>query len=66
MNQVEFSMMKGSFLHRRYAIRLGRRYVSAAASVILLGLLACSKVNSIDSAVAQYLPFEQQEHPISG
>lgn len=38
MNQLEFSKMKANFLHRRYAIRLGRRYASAAASAIILGV----------------------------
>lgn len=66
MNHLEFSRMKGSFLHRRYAIRLGKRYASAAASVILLGLLGCSKVNSIDSAVAQSVLLKQQKSSATG
>jgi serpin B len=66
MNHLELSRMKASFLHRRYAIRLGRRYVSAAAGVILLGLVGCSKVNGIDSSVAQSLPNERQEFPNHG
>lgn len=37
-NKLEFIRVKGNFLHRRYAIRLGRRYASAAVGVILLGL----------------------------
>lgn len=36
MNQQPPSQ-KTSFLHRRYAIRLGRRYALSAASVVMLG-----------------------------
>lgn len=61
MNYLKFNRMKTSFLDRRYAIRLGRRYAKAAANVILLGLLGYSKVNSIDSPVAQSLAPDQQE-----
>ncbi len=60
MHQMEFSQMK-AFLHRRYAIRLGRRYANAAASFMLLGLVGCSDVNNIDSSVAQSVPFKRQE-----
>jgi len=55
--------MKASFLHRRYAIRLGRRYANAAASFILLGLVGCSEVNNMNSSVAQSVPVERQESP---
>ena len=66
MNYREFISVKGNFLHRRYGVRLGRHYVSTAASVILLGVLSCSKLNSIDgSAVAQPLP-QRQEFPTTG
>ena len=54
---------KTKFLQRRYATRLGRRYVSTAASVILLGFGGCSKLDSINSAVAQTLPLQQQSSP---
>lgn len=60
MHQMEFSEIK-AFLRRRYAIRLGRRYASAAASFIVLGLVGCSEVNNIDSSVAQSVPLKQQE-----
>lgn len=60
MHQMEFSGIK-AFLHRRYAIRLGRRYVSAAASFMVLGLVGCSEVNNIDSSVAQSVPPKQQD-----
>lgn len=45
MNQLEFSRTKANFLHRRYAIRLGRRYALAAAGFIVLGVLGCPKFN---------------------
>ncbi|HCF29099.1 MAG TPA: proteinase inhibitor I4 serpin, partial [Cyanobacteria bacterium UBA11049] len=54
---------KTKFLQRRYATRLGRRYVSTAASVILLGFGGCSKLGSINSAVAQTPPLQQQTSP---
>ncbi len=54
---------KTKFLQRRYATRLGRRYVSTAASVILLGFGGCSKLDSINSAVAQTPPLQQQSSP---
>ncbi len=60
MHQMEFSEIK-AFLRRRYAIRLGRRYASAAASFMVLGLVGCSEINNIDSSVAQSGPFKQQE-----
>lgn len=53
MNQTQFSRTQASFLHRRYGIRLGRRYASAAASLFVLGLVGCTKVNHIESSVAQ-------------
>lgn len=60
MNYPESGKIKPSFLQRRYAIRLGRRYVSAAASVLLLGLIGYSKVTSTNAVVAQSLLSEQQ------
>ncbi|HIK04339.1 MAG TPA: serpin family protein [Trichormus sp. M33_DOE_039] len=53
MNRQKFSGVKGSFLQRRYAVSLGRRYVLAAASVVLFGVLGCSQVNDSTSALAQ-------------
>lgn len=52
------------FLHRRYGIRLGRRYVNAAAGLFVLGLVGCTKVNDIDSSVAQSLP-PQLQSPVT-
>lgn len=47
MNQQELSRIKTRFLQRRYAVRLGRRYVSAAASVIFVGLCGSSRLDTI-------------------
>ncbi|MBD2345939.1 serpin family protein [Anabaena subtropica] len=53
MNRQKFSGVKNSFLQRRYAVSLGRRYVLAAASVVLFSVLGCSQVNTNTSALAQ-------------
>ncbi|WP_017316083.1 serpin family protein [Mastigocladopsis repens] len=49
----KFSNARESFLQRRYGVRLGRRYVLAAASVVLMGVIGCSQVNTSTSAFAQ-------------
>lgn len=46
MNYQELSSIKTRFLQRRYATRLGRRYVSAAAGVII-GLCGTSRLDMI-------------------
>lgn len=61
MKHIEFSKINASFLHRRYAIQLGRRYAIAAASFILLGLAGYSKISNIDSFVDQSSASNQQE-----
>ncbi|MFN6518920.1 MAG: serpin family protein [Nostoc sp. CreGUA01] len=53
MNRQKFTGMKENFLQRRYGVSLGRRYVLAAASVVLFGVLGCSQVDSNKSALAQ-------------
>jgi serine protease inhibitor len=54
MNRQKFSGVRENFLQRRYGVRLGRRYVLAAAGVVLMGVLGCSSVNgSSESALAQ-------------
>ncbi|AFY44740.1 serpin family protein [Nostoc sp. PCC 7107] len=52
MNRQKLRGMKENFLQRRYAVSLGRRYVIAAASVVLFGVLGCSQVNSNSDALA--------------
>jgi serine protease inhibitor len=60
----KFSNAGENFLQRRYGVRLGRRYVLAAASVVLMGVIGCSQVNSSTSAFAESgLP--RSESPIS-
>lgn len=62
MNHQDFSRTQARFLQRRYAISLGRRYVSTvAASVIILGLGGYSKLDSTNSVVARDLPQERLE-----
>ncbi|BAT56022.1 Proteinase inhibitor I4, serpin [Nostoc sp. NIES-3756] len=53
MNRQKFSSVKDSFLQRRYGVSLGRRYVLAAASVVLFSVLGCSQVDTKTSALAQ-------------
>ena len=38
-----------NFLQRRYGVSLGRRYVLAAAGVMLLGAFACSPIDNSDN-----------------
>lgn len=53
MNRQKFTDVKENFLQRRYGVSLGRRYVLAAASVVLFGVLGCSQVDNNKSALAQ-------------
>ncbi|BAZ53270.1 serpin family proteinase inhibitor I4 [Nostoc sp. NIES-4103] len=53
MNRQKLSGVKVNFLQRRYGVSLGRRYVLAAASVVLFSVLGCSQVNNNTSALAQ-------------
>ncbi len=52
------------FLQRRYGVSLGRRYVLAATSVVLMGVLGYSQINSSTSAVAES-PLPNTEAPPS-
>jgi serpin B len=63
MNRQKLSGVKETFLQRRYGVSLGRRYVLAAASVVLLGVLGCSQVNNSSSALAQS-DIPQSESPL--
>lgn len=63
MNQ-KISHAQEKFLQRRYGVRLGRRYVLAAAGVMLMGVLGCSQVNTSTSAFAQS-PLPNSESPVS-
>ena len=56
------SSSRTRFLQRRYGVSLGRRYVLAATSVVLMGVLGYSQINSSTSAVAQS-PLPNSEAP---
>ncbi|MBD2776678.1 serpin family protein [Iningainema tapete] len=59
----KLSKAQEKFLQRRYGVSLGRRYVLAAAGVVLMGVLGCSQINSNTSAYAQSQP--RAELPVS-
>jgi serpin B len=44
MNVYKFSAVQENSLQRRYGVSLGRRYVLAAASVVMLSLFGCSQI----------------------
>ena len=61
----QFSNARQNFLQRRYAVSLGRRYVLAAAGVMLMGAIGCSQLsNSSNSAFAES-PLPKSELQIS-
>jgi hypothetical protein len=62
MNQQNFSQKPG-FLHRRHAIRLGRRYALSAASVVMLGFSVAgySKLDASSSLFIQPSSSIQQQ-----
>jgi serpin B len=63
MNRQKLSGMKENFLQRRYAVSLGRRYVLAAASVVLFSVLGCSQVSSNSDVLAES-KIPQSELPV--
>ncbi|MBV6623637.1 MAG: serpin family protein [Rivularia sp. (in: Bacteria)] len=54
-----------NFLQRRYAVSLGRRYVLAAASVMLMGVIGCSQLNNNNNRAFAQSQAPQSELPIS-
>ncbi len=53
--------VNSNFLQRRYGVSLGRRYVLAAASVMLLGVVGCSSVNNSSNVLTKSdLPSAEQ------
>lgn len=55
---------QASFIHRRYAIRLGRRYAISAASVVLLSMSVAGGYSKPDSTnVINQSQLSQQEFP---
>ena len=53
MNRQKLSGVEKKFLQRRYGVSLGRRYVLAAASVVLFGVLGCSQVSGNTNSLTQ-------------
>ncbi len=53
MNRQKLSGVEKKFLQRRYGVSLGRRYVLAAASVVLFGVLGCSQVSGNTNPLSQ-------------
>ncbi|MBI1242631.1 serpin family protein [Umezakia ovalisporum] len=56
MNRQKLSDVEGKFLQRRYGVSLGRRYVLAAASVVLFSVLGCSQVSGSTNSLKQSDP----------
>ena len=56
MNRQKLSGVEKNFLQRRYGVSLGRRYVLAAASVVLFSVLGCSQVSGNTSTLSQSDP----------
>ena len=59
------SNARQNFLQRRYAVSLGRRYVLAAASVMLMGVIGCSQVNSSNNSALAESQTPKSELPVS-
>lgn len=51
------------FLQRRYGVQLGRKYVLAAASVMLIGVLGCSQISSNSERAIAESPLSRTEVP---
>jgi serpin B len=60
MNRQKLSGVETQFLQRRYGVSLGRRYVLAAASVVLFSVLGCSQVSGgTNSPTKSELPYSE-------
>lgn len=53
MKQQQFRNVKSNFLQRRYGVHLGRRYVLAAASIVILSVFGYSQVESSTEAITK-------------
>ncbi|WP_353932558.1 proteinase inhibitor I4 serpin [Okeanomitos corallinicola TIOX110] len=53
MNRYKFNALQENFLQRRYGVSLGRRYVLAAASIMMLNVLGYSSAESNTNAISQ-------------
>ncbi|MGB3654603.1 MAG: serpin family protein [Rivularia sp. (in: cyanobacteria)] len=54
-----------NFLQRRYAVSLGRRYVLAAAGVMLMGVIGCSQLSNGNNSALAESQVPQSELPVS-
>ncbi|MBE9211299.1 serpin family protein [Plectonema cf. radiosum LEGE 06105] len=61
----KLSNAQQNFLQRRYAVSLGRRYVLAAAGVMLMGVIGCSQLNNTSNSALAESPLPQSELPVS-
>ena len=60
-----FSNARQNFLQRRYAVSLGRRYVLAAASVMLMGAIGCFQLNNSNNSALAESQALRTELPVS-
>ncbi|MGB7379153.1 MAG: serpin family protein [Rivularia sp. (in: cyanobacteria)] len=60
-----FSNARQNFLQRRYAVSLGRRYVLAAASFMLMGAIGCSQLNNSNNSALAESQAPIKELPVS-
>lgn len=58
------SNARQKFLQRRYAVSLGRRYVLAAASVMLMGVIGCSQLNNTNNSALAESQAPRTESPV--
>lgn len=60
----KLSNARQNFLQRRYAVSLGRRYVLAAAGVMLMGVIGYSGLNNSSSIALAESPLPRSELPM--
>jgi hypothetical protein len=56
MNRQKFNAVQENFLQRRYGVSLGRRYVLAAASIVMLSVLGYSAVDNNTNLISKSFP----------
>lgn len=60
----KLSNARQNFLQRRYAVSLGRRYVLAAAGVMLMSVIGCSQLSNSNNKALAESPLPQSELPM--
>ncbi|MGD1913845.1 MAG: serpin family protein [Rivularia sp. (in: cyanobacteria)] len=60
----KLSNARQNFLQRRYAVSLGRRYVVAAAGVMLMSVIGCSQLSNSNNKALAESPLPQSELPM--